>query len=483
MRTKKNVLTIILILLCIGSMFITINHASKNMSVQNNIQEQMPQGGMQQPQGDMNFPGNMQMPGMNGNMQQMNPIQNNQMGQRQSLSIGHIVLLIIEGSVLSLCVIYLFMSKFNALTLSETLINKDKIIICVLSTILLTEGVVGTNLFLYNNFFNLPQAPLVEEDEEEEEYDEIDYGVVVKEEMVDLNQYDSNITLKGSKEYTLTGEFNHSVFIDSKDKVTVRLNNVTISSNATAAIANINTNEFVVYLVEGTVNKLTDGGYSEYDGCLYSNGHLTIDGNGTLYVNGKQDEGEGIATTDQDITINSGTIYVESNDDGLNAGGDTGGMITINEGIVYVHASGDGIDSNNGLTINGGVVYSMGSAVGGDAGIDTDAGYSIHGGTVIGLGSDMLTPPSNDSKQKCIALNLNQVIQENSDVTILNEQDEVVIAFVANENFRTLVFSSDSITSGTYSLYVNGKHTGETIASIYQDTTYTKGEKIMDIKL
>lgn len=460
MRTKKNILTILLILLCMGSMYFTMNHASKNVKVPNDIQQHMPQQpGMQQPQGDMNFPGNMQMPqgnmeipGMNGNMQQI-PTQNNQINQRQSVSTMHIILLIVEGSVLSLCLIYLFMSKFNALTFKETFVNKDKIIICILSVILLTEGIVGINLFLYKSFFNRLQTPFVEEDEE---YDEIDYGVVVEEEMIDLSQYNSNITLKGAKEYTLTGEFNHSVFVDSKEKVTVKLNNVIINSKDTAAIANINTNEFTVYLEDGTVNKLTDGGYSEYDGCLYSNGHLIIEGNGTLYVNGKQNEGEGIATTDQDITINSGTIYVESNDDGLNAGGDIGGMITINNGSVYVHASGDGIDSNGGLTIHDGYVYSMGSSVGGDAGIDTDKGYSIHGGTVIGLGSDMLTPPSTDSKQLSIALNLEKVIEKGKIITLIKGNKEI-ITFEVDEDFRTLVLSSSKLTKGNYELHINGE--------------------------
>ena len=463
MRTKKNILTIILILLCMGSMYFTMNHASKSV-FQNNMQQQIPQGGMQlggmqQPQGDMNFPGNMQMPqgnmeipGMNGNMQQI-PAQNNQMKLRQSLSTIHVGLLIAEGAILSLCLVYLFMSKFNALTFKETFVNKDKMIICILSVILLTEGIVGTNLFLYNRFFNRLQNSFVEEDEE---YDEIDYGVVVEEEMIDLSQYNSNITLKGAKEYTLTGEFNHSVFVDSKEKVTVKLNNVIINSKDTAAIANINTNEFTVYLEDGTVNKLTDGGYSEYDGCLYSNGHLIIEGNGTLYVNGKQDEGEGIATTDQDITIHSGTIYVESNDDGLNAGGDIGGMITIHNGSVYVHASGDGIDSNGGLTIHDGYVYSMGSSVGGDAGIDTDKGYSIHGGTVIGLGSDMLTPPSTDSKQLSIALNLEKVIEKGKIITLIKGGEEI-ITFEVDEDFRTLVLSSSKLTKGNYELHINGE--------------------------
>ena len=75
--------------------------------------------------------------------------------------------MIVEGSVLSLCVIYLFMSKFNALTFKETFVNKDKIIICILSVILLTEVVTGTNIYAYNRFFQQPQ--MIEEEEEKDE--------------------------------------------------------------------------------------------------------------------------------------------------------------------------------------------------------------------------------------------------------------------------------------------------------------------------
>ena len=64
----------------------------------------------------------------------------------------------------------------------------------------------------------------------------------------------------------------------------------------------------VINLVEGTTNVLKDNGSSELDGCIYSSGKLTIEGKGSLEVYGYQEEGEGIATTDVDITIN-GSSY------------------------------------------------------------------------------------------------------------------------------------------------------------------------------
>ena len=466
MRFKKNLLTIVIMILCVVGMFFTLNDTSKN-TMPNNFEQNMQMPGNEQ--SNNNFPGNMppgngfqgQMPNdmPPGQMNQMQPQENLQMPQQNKVQISTVQLglLIIEGLIFSILLVYLLMSHFNLLGFKETFVNKDKILICLLSTILVCEGVVGANI-LSRQFFKLN---VIEEDNEE--YEEIDEGVVVNETYIDLSQYRSNITLKESKEYTLTGEFEYSVLIDSKDDVTIRLDNVTINSKKTAAIANINMNDFTVYLVDGSVNRLSDGGNSDYDGCLYSNGILTIDGSGTLYVNGNQDEGEGIATTDNDIIINNGNIMIESNDDGINAGGDNGGMITINNGSIYVHASGDGIDSNGGLTFNGGYIYSMGSAIGGDAGIDADLGYSINGGTVIGLGSDMLTPPSKDSKQLSISLNLDQVIENGNIIRLLKENVEI-LSFEADENFRTLVLSSDKLEKGTFELYAND-------------------EKIMDIEL
>ncbi len=85
---------------------------------------------------------------------------------------------------------------------------------------------------------------------------------------------------------------------------------------------NVGTRELVIRLADNSNNTLSDGGASEYDACIYSNGKLTIEGNGTLNVYGNQEEGEGIATETNDITINGGVINIECQDDGINAGGE-----------------------------------------------------------------------------------------------------------------------------------------------------------------
>lgn len=338
----------------------------------------------------------------------------------------------------------------------ETLIQV--IIIIILSIIL------GGLIFITAKEINSREVrmygmnPMEEETEKDTKKEDIDSGSEVELNNINLSEHNTNINISKGGEYNLTGEFQYSVIVDSTDKVILNLNNVTIDSQITAAITNKNSGELVINLVENTTNILKDNGSSEYDGCIYSEGNLIIEGNGILKVYGNQEEGEGIATETKDITINGGDIYIESADDGLNAGGD-GGIITINNGNIFIKASGDGIDSNKDLIINGGTIYTMGSSVGGDAGIDTDGKFEINGGEVIALGSDMLQSPDNTSKQKYISFTLNSKITSGSNISLKDNNENEVVSFEAKEDFKTLIISKADLSNNTYYLYINGEKT------------------------
>lgn len=305
-----------------------------------------------------------------------------------------------------------------------------------------------------------------ERTEKETKASDVDAGQEVTVSNIDLSQYNSNITITKAGEYTLKGEFKNSVLVNAESNVTLILDGVNIENTITAAIINIGTSELTIKLADNSSNTLSDGGASEYDACVYSNGKLIIEGNGTLNVYGNQEEGEGIATETNDITINGGTINIECQDDGINAGGD-GGLITINDGKIYIKANGDGIDSNKNLIINGGSVYTMGSSVGGDAGIDTDGGFEINGGTVIALGSDMLERPEKTSKQNSVCFELNAKISNGTKVSLKNELNEEIISFEAKEDFRTLIISDSKLANGIYYLYENGEKTDYTAQIVY----------------
>lgn len=226
-------------------------------------------------------------------------------------------------------------------------------------------------------------------------------------------------------------------------------NGVEINSKETAAIVGLAAEKITITLAEGTENILTDGGNSEYDGCIFSNAELVFEGEGKLTVTGQQNEGEGIATEAQNITFNGGVYYIISNDDGINAGGD-GATITINGGTFYIDAGGDGIDSNKNAVING--------------------------GTVVALGSDMIELPGDASAQNTIAFTADSVIGKDTVVTLAKD-GEAVISFSANKSFITIIISSD-LEYDEYSLHVGGSYNGELANGIIANGLEALGDKI-----
>lgn len=289
----------------------------------------------------------------------------------------------------------------------------------------------------------------------------------------DLTEQSANLEITEPGVYELTGELiDHSVIVNANGEVTLYLNNATISAVEMAAIANVSPNALTIELADGTENILSDGGASDYDGCIYSDGALTIKGDsGKLDVTGKQAEGEGITTKSNDITIDGGVINVFATDDGINAGGD-GGTITINDGEIFIQADGDGIDSNKDLIINGGATYVVGSSNGGNAGIDTETGYTINGGTLIALGSDMLEKPSDNSKQNTLVITLDKAYDAKSTLAILDSGSNEIVKVTAGNSFRTIIYSSSSLKYGTYSVAINNETVIEAINVMNTITTY-----------
>lgn len=291
---------------------------------------------------------------------------------------------------------------------------------------------------------------------------------------IDLDLETSDVYLREAGNYRLTGKLEHSLIIDAESSdIEIVLDGVEISSADKAAIIGLAAEKITLETAPDSKNILSDGGASEYDGCIFSNAELIFTGEGTLSVTGNQTEGEGIATEAQNITFESGTYIIMSNDDGINAGGD-GATITINGGEFYIDASGDGIDSNKDAVINGGTIFVMGSDIGGDAGIDTDDGFQINGGTIIALGSDMVESPLIDSTQNSLIFTLDKTINKGTLVTLMRENVEI-ISFVADKSFRTLILSLPTLEAGDYQLYTGGTHSGNLRHGIYYGGTYTKG--------
>lgn len=386
---------------------------------------------------------------------------------------GYVVAITLLSIIFSLCLLYLLMSNKN----DKFYKNRDKLIIYILGNIVVTFSMLFITIGITNSFILNRKNSLNKVEDNSKDKVTLDESNVVTKNNIDLTSQNTDVTITSGGTYTFTGKFTHSIIIDAKDEdVVLVLDGVTINTSDTATIIGLNANKITIVLADDKVNALSDGGNSEYDGCIFSNAELIFEGNGTLILNGNQVDGEGIATEAKNITFNSGTYKITSVDDGINAGGD-GATITINDGTFYIDASGDGIDSNKDAVINGGRLFVMGSDTGSDSGIDTDDGYEINGGLVVATSIDMMETPLETSSQKTLAFNLDNTISKDTIVTLMKD-DEVIVSFTASKNFKTLIISSDSLDDGNYTLYTDGENTGELTLGIYQNGVYTKGNKV-----
>lgn len=155
---------------------------------------------------------------------------------------------------------------------------------------------------------------------------------------------ENGIIITESGTYTLSGEINGQVVINTKGNVKLVLDDVTINSNNGPCILVSNAGNVLIYLTERTTNTLTDStnysGFEDEQGTIFSHDNLTLDGEGTLTINANCEDG--IVSKD-DLTINNGTYIINSKDDGIR-GKDS---VYIKDGEFTINAGGDGIKSSN----------------------------------------------------------------------------------------------------------------------------------------
>jgi hypothetical protein len=133
---------------------------------------------------------------------------------------------------------------------------------------------------------------------------------------------DGTVTISAAGTYVLSGELTGQVVVDSAGDGVVRLvlDDATITSDTSAAIAVTDAESVVVVLGDGTDNGLTDATtYADTSedaptGALWSTADLTIGGSGSLTVTGNSNNG--IVGKDG-LVIAGGTLDVTSVDDGI----------------------------------------------------------------------------------------------------------------------------------------------------------------------
>lgn len=165
------------------------------------------------------------------------------------------------------------------------------------------------------------------------------------------------------------------------------------------------------------------------------------------------------------ITINGGDISVVSSDDGINVAGgndsssmnrpgenqyreNTDNKLIINEGIISVNATGDGIDVNGSAYMYGGKVVVLGPTNDGNGTLDYDLEFIVDGGEMIATGSSgMLQMISSDNQYNVIVAFSNQY-QENTKISILDDNNKEIISHTPTKSFSSLILSSPFLEKG-----------------------------------
>ena len=159
------------------------------------------------------------------------------------------------------------------------------------------------------------------------------------------------VTITAPGTYVVSGTISDGQIMvnagDEEDVVLV-LNGVNLTNTSTAPIYVMNADKTVITLAEGTINTITDtknyvfpdAETDEPNAAIFSKDDLTINGTGTLIVNGNYNHG---IFSKNDLKITGGTINVTSVNDAIK-GKD---LVAVLDAEITINAGGDGIQSSN----------------------------------------------------------------------------------------------------------------------------------------
>lgn len=237
----------------------------------------------------------------------------------------------------------------------------------------------------------------------------------------------SGITVSGNRveiteggDFTVTGEnTNGMIYVNTTDKVKLRLSGMNLKNENGPAIFFDNTEKALITITEGTENYVEDGSdYGDIDAkaAIFSNDDMEIKGNGTLTVTGNYKHG---IASDDDLDIENGTINITANvKDGIHTNNTfsmTGGTLNItalsdgiqaeedviiDSGTINVLNSEEGIESGTTLTVNGGDINIVSSDDGFNSGGGNGSGNTPGGGMggqrPGGMGGGNMQPPEGE---------------------------------------------------------------------------------------
>ena len=142
------------------------------------------------------------------------------------------------------------------------------------------------------------------------------------------------------------------------------------------------------------------------------------------------------------------------------------------------------MDSNGNLEITGGIVLINGPVSGGEGALDYGVEATMTGGVLVAAGSSgMAQGLSSDSEVPSIMLYFNEVQEEQTRITILDEEGNVVLSVVPQKQFESIILSSEKLEEGkTYTLMNGGSIAGND-TDFGTDGILEGGEEITQITI
>lgn len=189
--------------------------------------------------------------------------------------------------------------------------------------------------------------------------------------------------------YVVSGSLdNGQIVIAAEKDQTVRLvlNGVTLGNETTAPIFASEKCHVILTLADGMENTIFDGSAYTYesveedepDAPIFTKGDLTINGSGSLAVEGNYQCG---IRSKGDLHVVSGDISIDSQDDGLKGKA----SVVIQGGALDIRAGKDGIKSNEDENPEEGFIWIDGgeiSITADDDGIQAETALIVSGGTI-----------------------------------------------------------------------------------------------------
>ena len=231
-----------------------------------------------------------------------------------------------------------------------------------------------------------------DEDDLTATYDSFDAEITLQGAQISVTGSDDGVSVSGTEvtiskggTYSVTGSLTEGqIRITGSEKVKLYLDGVSVTNSNGAAIVCTNEKRTILSLADGTQNSFTDGGtYTVSDtddtaAAVYAKDKLTINGSGSLTVNGTCSDGivckDDLKITGGTVTVDAvhngvkgtesfsmcgGTLNITAGNDGLKAtktDDPDKGWIAFDGGTVHITAGGDGIQAETTLEIADGTL-------------------------------------------------------------------------------------------------------------------------------